>query len=171
MKKTIVAVLAGAALAGLALPGAAQTTFDHEISLFGNWEDTREPEDVERTNLFLRYGRFFSPQLVGTLGLQRSRLEAAGTDVATTALTVGAKYYISPPRSQAIAPFLDAAIGYANTDTGANDSNDLIWEFGGGVSWFFTEATSFDAGLRFFQTDTDIETQGTRLTVGITSRF
>jgi len=121
--------------------------------------------------VFLRYGRYFRPQLVGTVGFQRNRLEAGGADVATTAATVGAKYYFSPPRGNAIVPFVDGAVGVAWTKANGNDDTDFTWEFGGGVSWFFTPATSFDAGLRLFQTSTEIETKGTRLFVGITTRF
>src|ERR671924_409203 len=101
MKKTVAALFAGAALAGVVLPSSAQT-FRHEVSLFGSWEDIREPANLEQTHFFLRYGRFVSPQLVGTLGLQRSRFEGSGIDAATTALTIGAKYYINAPRAQAI---------------------------------------------------------------------
>lgn len=171
MKKAIAAMLAAAGLGLAALPAAAQQTFSNEISLFGSWEDQREPRNAEVTSLFLRYGRFVGPQLVGTGTLSRTRFEGGGNDSATTTFTVGAKYYISQPRAQAMVPFLDAAVGFANVDTGGRDSTDLAWELGGGVSWFFTGSTSFDAALRFFHTETDIETKGTRLTVGITTRF
>jgi opacity protein-like surface antigen len=169
MKKSL-ALFAGMALGCAAVTASAQT-YRNEISLFGAWEDTREPVDVEQSHLFARYGRFVSPQLVGTLGLQRSRFEGGGLEATSTGITVGAKYYIQPPKARVIAPFLEAAVGAAITDSGRDDSTDLTWELGGGVAWFFTEATSFDATLRFFQTSTDIETKGTRLFVGITTRF
>jgi opacity protein-like surface antigen len=170
MNKTLAALVAGAALGCAAVTASAQT-YRNEISLFGAWEDTREPVDVEQSHLFARYGRFVSPQMVGTLGLQRSRFEGGGLEATTTAITVGAKYYIHAPKARVIAPFVEAAVGAAIIDDGSEDSTDLTWELGGGVSWFFTEATSFDASLRFFQTSTDIETKGTRLFVGITTRF
>jgi hypothetical protein len=170
MKMTIATVLVGAVLAGLALPASAQTQ-RNELSVFGSWEDIREPADLEQTHIFLRYGRFVSPQFVATAGLQRSRFEGSGLDAATTGLTVGAKYYINAPRAQALAPFVDASVGLANIDNGRDDSTDFTWEFGGGASWFFTEATSFDAALRLFHTSTDVDTKGTRLFVGITTRF
>jgi hypothetical protein len=171
MRKLIGALLAAAVL-GIAAPAAAQqATFSNEVSLFGRWDDIREPADVERTDVFLRYGRFFRPQLVGTVGFQRSRVEAEGSDVATTAATIGAKYYVSPLRANAIVPFVDGAVGFAWTKANGNDDTDFTWEFGGGVSWFFTQATSFDAALHLFQTSTEIETKGTRLSVGITTRF
>jgi len=172
MNKHIVGLLAASALA-FALPAAAQQnlTFSNEISVFGSWEDFREPVDLEQTHIVARYGRFIQPQLVGTLGLQRSRFEGGGIDAASTALTVGAKYYITPPRGNAIVPFVDAAIGAAITDNGQDDSTDLTWEIGGGISWFFTQATSFDAALRFFHADTDVETKGTRIFIGLTTRF
>lgn len=170
MKKTMAALLAGAALCGIALPACAET-FKNEVSLSGSWEDIDEPTEFEQTTLFLRYGRFVSPQLVGTVGLQHSNFKGAGIDVTSSGLTIGAKYYISAPRAQAISPFLDASLGIARTDNGPEDSTDFTWEFGGGVSWFFTEATSVDAALRLFHTSTDVETKGTRFFLGITTRF
>jgi hypothetical protein len=170
MKKTLATLVAGAALAGVA-QGALAQTFRNEVSLFGSWEDIDQPTKFEQSNLYLRYGRFVSPQFVATLGLQRWRFEGAGFDASTTALTIGGKYYIAAPRNQVLAPFLDASIGVAKTDNGTADSTDFTWEFGGGASWFFTEATSFDAGLRLFHTSTDVQTKGTRIFVGITTRF
>jgi hypothetical protein len=170
MKKTVAALIAGAALAGVAQAALAQT-FRNEVSVFGSWEDIDEPTKLEQTTLDLRYGRFVAPQLVGTLGLRRTFFEGGGIEAASTALMVGAKYYITAPRNQGLAPFLDAALGVAKTDNGRDNSTDFSWEFGGGLSWFFTEATSFDAALRLFHTDTDVETKGTRIFVGITTRF
>jgi hypothetical protein len=172
MKKAIAALFAGAALLGLTLPASAQQPipFSNEISLFGTWEDRKDP-DIETTRIAARYGRFLRPQIVGTLGLRYDSTEVPGADSSALAVLIGAKYYFTPPRAQAIVPFIDGAIGLAHSDNGPSDSTDLTWEFGGGVSWFFTQATSFDAGLRLFQTDTDIETKGTQIFVGITTRF
>ena len=172
MKQAIAALAVGFALSGLAAPAVAQTPqFSNEISVFGNWSDTREPVDIEMTTVWLRYGRVVAPQLVGTIGVQRSRFEAAGVDSASTALTVGAKYYFTQMTTQRIVPFVDAAVGVAISDSGNDDSSDFTWEFGGGLSWFFTPHTSFDAGLRFFHTSTDVATKGTRFIIGLTTRF
>src|SRR5687768_11024610 len=174
MKKTLTAIAAAAALAGIAAPAAAQTTqfptFGNEVSIFGTWEDRKDP-DIETTRLSARYGRYFRPQIVGTLELTRERTEVPDRDSALTAFMVGAKYYFTPLRPQSIVPFLDAAIGVAISDNGPDDSTDLAWQFGGGVSWFFTSTTSFDAGLQLFYADTDSDTKGTRIFVGMTTRF
>lgn len=165
-------LIVGAALAALAAPAAAQQTYPHrnEISVAGSWDDVREPADVEITNVQLRYGRFMTQQFLATGALTRTSFEATGIDTTSTTFMVGAKYYINPPRV-GLVPFLDAAIGVAMTDTGASDSSDLTWEFGGGAAYFLTERTSLDAGIRFYHTDTDAETRGTRLFVGLTTRF
>jgi hypothetical protein len=174
MKKTIAALFVGAALAGFAFPAASQSQtaqpFSGEIQLFGTWEDRDDP-DIETTNITARYGHFFRPQLVGTLGLRYDSVEVPGSDSFGVSALIGAKYYFNPLRTQAIVPFVDGAIGFAHTDNGPDDSTDLTWEFGGGVSWFFTQATSIDAGLRLFHTDTDVETKGTQIFVGMTTRF
>jgi opacity protein-like surface antigen len=170
MKKTIAAFVAGAALSSVALPACAQT-FTNEVSISGSWEDIREPTKFEQTTVVLRYGRFMSPQIVGTAGLQHSSFKGSGIEATNTGLTVGAKYYITVPRNQAISPFLDASVGVARTDNGTSDSTDFTWELGGGISWFFTQATSVDAALRLFHTSTEVETKGTRFFLGITTRF
>ena len=170
MKKTLAALLASAGLAGIALPACAET-FKNEVSASGSWEDIDEPTDFEQTHLFLRYGRFMSPQFVATAGLLHSRFKGPAIEAATTGLTIGAKYYIGELRAKTLAPFLDTSIGVATTDNGSEDSTDFTWEFGGGVAYFFTEATSVDLALRLFHTNTDIETKGVRFFLGLTTRF
>ena len=172
MNKKAVAAVFAATLAGFALPAASQQAipFSNEISLFGSWLDQKDP-DQETTNIVARYGRFFRPQIVGTLGLRYAHNEVPGPDLSDLAVLIGGKYYFTPLRAQAIVPFVDGAIGLAHRDSGASDSTDFTWEVGGGVSWFFTQAWSFDAGLRLFHTDTDVETKGTQIFVGITARF
>jgi hypothetical protein len=167
----IAAVLATIAMGVVSAGASAQQTFDHEVSFFGNWESISEPADFDTTSVFFRYGKYFSPQLVGTLGVNMTTLEGNGFDSSTTALTLGAKYYFNLPREKNIAPFVEGTIGVASTDAGGNSSSDMTWEIGGGAAWFFTPTTSFDAAFRFFQTDGDVTTEGTRLTVGITTRF
>src|SRR5688500_15343505 len=105
MKETLTVVASAAALSGIAGPAAAQNTqfptFGNEISLSGSWEDRDDP-DIETTRIFARYGRFFRPQIVGTLEVSRERTEVPGADSAMTALMVGAKYYFTPLRPQSI---------------------------------------------------------------------
>lgn len=172
MNKKVMAAVVAVALAGFAVPAASQQAmpFNNEIQLFGSWLDQKDP-DQETTNIVARYGRFFRPQIVGTLGLRYAHSEVPGPDASELAVLIGGKYYFTPLRAQAIVPFVDGAIGLAHRDSGVSDSSDFTWEFGGGVSWFFTQATSIDAGLRLFHTDTDVETKGTQLFVGITTRF
>jgi len=101
MKKTLAALLASAGLAGIALPACAET-FKNEVSASGSWEDIDEPTDFEQTHLFLRNGRFMSPQFVATAGLLHSRFKGPAIEAATTGLTIGAKYYISELRAKAL---------------------------------------------------------------------
>jgi opacity protein-like surface antigen len=173
MKKTLTTLLVTGALAAVGAPALAPQAYPHQnkIAKTRKWEDLREPEDIERSELSLRYGRFMTQQFVATFSLNRSRFEGSGVDTTNTGWLIGAKYYFSQPRAQAIVPFVDGGIGFTSIDTGTSDSTDFSWEIGGGVSWFFTEATSFDAALRFFQTDTDLETKGNRILIGITTRF
>jgi opacity protein-like surface antigen len=165
-------MLLAAVLAGTAGVAAAQAQpFQHEISLFGAWDDVDEPEQAEQLTLSLRYGYFVSPRLVATASLARTSFEGSGVDTASTTFLVGAKYYFNELGPQRIVPFVDAGIGFTNIDTGRDDGTDLSWEVGGGVAFFFSPNTSFDAALRLYSTDTDARTQGLRAFLGLTTRF
>lgn len=172
MKKAMTIFLA-AFLAGTAASAAAQTThsFRHEASLFGSWDDVDEPEQSETLNLNLRYGYFLSPRALATASLSRLSVESRAGDAATTIVLVGAKYYFGDLRPQGLVPFVDAGVGFAHIDTGRDDGTDLSWEFGGGISMFFSANTSVDAALRFYNTDTDARNQGIRAFLGLTTRF
>ncbi len=168
MKKHI--AVAGAALALLSGPVAAQI-LQNEISFFGSFENVKEPTDFELSIFHLRYGRYVSPQAVATIGLSRTRFDAGVADVKTMAITIGGKYYFAQQRVSAIPPCAEAAGGLANSDSGTGSSTDLTWELGGGASYFFTESTSFDGSIRWYQTDTDAKTQGIKMFLGLTTRF
>jgi hypothetical protein len=167
------AVVAGAAFALCFAGGAAaQAAYENEVSFFGTHDRMEEPENVTVSIFNLRYGRYLTPQAVATLGIARTRFDTGAIDSTTNAITGGAKYYFMEPARKGIIPFAEAAIGIAHTDTGRDDETDLTWELGGGASFFMTDVTSFDASLRFYQTDTDGgDTEGVRLFVGMTTRF
>jgi hypothetical protein len=173
----LAAVLGAGAVVGLlSAPAAAQApqqapTYWNEVSIFGAWDKVREPGDLELTIINLRYGRMLQPQIAGTLGLSRFSIDAGAGRSTTTSLTIGAKYYFTRLGAQALVPFAEASVGFANTDSAASDSTDLTWEIGGGASFFFTDATSMDASIRLYQTSTDARTEGTRFFLGMTTRF
>jgi hypothetical protein len=165
-------VLLAAALAVVSGSAAAQATaLQNEISVFGTWDDVSEPQDIETSTINLRYGRVVRPQLLATATVGYSRFEGGGAESSTLSVLGGAKYYFNPLRTQGLIPFVDAGIGFATTDTNRGDSTDLTWEFGGGVAYFINAATSLDASLRLYWTDTEARTEGTRFFVGLTTRF
>ena len=170
MKKLAVAL--GAAIA-LFSGGAAAQTYGNELSFFGSYDRMDEPEDVTLSIFNLRYGKYLTPQAVAVLGIARTNFDVSGgPDSSTTAITGGAKYYFGQQAPRGIMPFVEAAIGLASTDTPSGDSTDLTWEIGGGAAFFMSDATSFDASVRWYQTDTDGgDTEGIRLFVGMTTRF
>lgn len=170
MKPAVAVVFTIAAL--LSAPVSAEgTRFEHETSFFGSWDKMREPVDGDTTLVSLRYGRYFSPRLLGTLASTLVRTESGAFESSTSTMTLGVKYYVSLPQSHSFVPFVDANFGTSTTDTGNTSESGVTWELGGGLSFFFTDATSIDAALHFYQTETDIEQSGTRLTFGITTRF
>ena len=169
MKRLAVAIGAGLML----LSTAASAQYRHELSFFGAYDKMEEPADITLSIFNLRYGHYLSDQVLATLGVNRTNFDGAGADSTTLGVTGGVKYYFGLPGTRgSLLPFVEAAVGFANVDTGGNDSTDLTWEFGGGGAYFITEATSFDASLRWYQTDTDGgDTEGIRLFVGMTTRF
>jgi len=170
MKKIAAALLAGAALAGFALSACAEAQ-KNEISLYGSYQDINEPTDSQQATVDVHYGRFVTPQIVATAGVLYSRFKGPAIDATSGALSIGAKYYIQEPRAKALAPFLDVSVGVARTDDGRSSSDDFTWAFGGGVAYFLTESTSLDAAIRLFQTNTELKTKGSRIVLGITTRF
>lgn len=169
MKRLAMAL--GAVLA-LSCGTAAAQVYKNELSFFGTYDRVDEPEDFTLSIFNLRYGYYLSEQAVATLGLSRTRFDTVNADSTTTALTGGVKYYFGLSAPRGLVPFAEAAIGFARVDTGVHDGTDLTWEVGGGAAYFITEATSLDASLRWYQTDTDGgDTEGIRLFVGMTARF
>jgi hypothetical protein len=169
MKRSSIVI--GVILALLSAPLAAQT-FRHELSFFGSFDYMDEPVDLDRTVLNIRYGHYFSEQLVGTLTLGRESYRVTGPDTTLTSFTAGAKYYFGLPRRTTFVPFLEAAIGFATIDVpGVGDETDLTWEIGGGGAYFITDSTSADVSLRWYHTDTSASTEGMRIFLGLTTRF
>lgn len=162
----------GAVLAlAFAGPAAAQV-YRHELSFFGTYDRVDEPEDFTLSIFNLRYGHFLTEQIVATLGVNRTNFETDAAESTTTALTGGIKYYFTRLANRGLVPFAEAAVGFAMVDTGVDDSTDLTWEVGGGAAYFISEATSIDASLRWYQTDTDGgDTEGLRIFLGMTTRF
>lgn len=167
------ATVLGAAVLALACGTAAAQPFKHELAFSGTYDNVDEPADITLSIFNLRYGYFLNEQLVATLGLSRINFDTTAGDSTTTALTGGVKYYFLRAENRGLIPFAEAAIGFADSDTpGGNDGTDLTWEVGGGAAYFINDATSFDASLRWYQTDTDGgDTEGIRLFVGMTTRF
>jgi opacity protein-like surface antigen len=166
------AVVLGAVLAIVFTGTAAAQAYRHELSFFGAYDKVDEPEDFTLSIFNLRYGHFLTEQVVATLGVNRTNFDTNAAESTTTALTGGIKYYFTRLANRGLVPFAEAAIGFAMVDTGVDDSTDLTWEVGGGAAYFISEATSIDASLRWYQTDTDGgDTEGIRLFIGMTTRF
>ena len=161
MKKS--ALLLGVALAGAAGPAMAQI-YRHELSIFGNW--TRLKQGAESVNVSILnadYGYYFTPQLVGTLGVSRFSTDGMGyTDV-----MLGGKYYFGVGRRGNYLWYVDGGLGTTKT---AGDKGRR-WELGGGLAYMITESTSFNVGLDWYGIKTIPGTQGTVVGMGFTTRF
>ena len=167
------ATVLGAAVLALACGTATAQPFKHELSFFGTYDKVDEPADITLSIFNLRYGYFLNEQVVATLGLSRTNFDTDIAESTTTGITGGVKYYFLRAENRGLIPFAEAAIGFAHSDVpGGNDGTDFTWEVGGGAAYFINDATSFDASLRWYQTDTDGgDTEGIRLFLGMTTRF
>jgi hypothetical protein len=161
MKKlALVLGVLGAFAAGQA---AAQTN-RHEISAFGSWAHYKNSGQTTNVNfLDLDYGYYFTPQFVGTIGASRFSTDGTGS----TDVMLGGKYYFGVGRRGNFVPFVDGALG---TSKSAGE-RARRWEFGGGLSYFVTEATSFDVGIEWFRIKHTPTTSGTLIGMGFTTRF
>ena len=154
------------------LPGmAAAQVYQNELSVFGTMDNVNEPIDHELAVLNLRYGFYFSPRTLATLGLAHARFDTSVVDTTSTSLTAGVKHYFGEQAPRALLPFVEAALGLARVDSGVDEDTDFTMELGAGAAWFITDASSVDVSLRWYHTDTNDGTEGLRLFLGLTTRF
>lgn len=167
MKK--LALLFGLAAAMAASQAMAQV-YLNELSIFGNWSRTRQSgQSIDIANVDVGYGRYLTPQTVGTLSYSHLNTEAMGS----TSWMLGLKHYYDIGRRGNVVPYVDGAVGTTKAFGTTNNTSDRgrRWEFGAGVSTFFTEATSFDVGIEFFRNQTRPGGSGTIFGMGFTTRF
>lgn len=161
MKK--IAPLLAMAVAMTAGQAMAQT-YRHELSAFGSWTHLKQSGQTSNLSILdLDYGYYFTPQIVGTLGVSRFSTEGLGS----TDVMLGGKYYFGTVRRGSYVPYLDGGIGTTKTA----GERARRWELGGGIAYFVTEATSFDVGFDFFGIKTNPSTSGTIIGIGLTTRF
>ena len=169
MKYAVVA--AALAASALALPAAAQMTFRHEVSGMGSYSSLeRSGTDVTVSTWMLNYGYYFSPQIVGTVGVMRTDVEIEGTESDSTDLDLGVKYYLNSNfRRGALVPFVDGAIGVA--DSGGDDS-DMKIRIGVGASYFINDSVSVDPSFSYVRISTEPgKTSGWLFGLRLTARF
>lgn len=169
MKPALIAVALAAA--ALALPAQAQQNFRHEISGSGSYSSLeRNNVSVEVGSWVLNYGHYFSRQLVGTIGVARTDVEVSGSSSDSTDLEVGAKYYFNPNlRAGAFVPFVDGAIGIADTNS---SNSDTKFRVGVGASYFINDSVSIDPSLSYVRVATDPgTTTGWLFGLRLTARF
>jgi hypothetical protein len=182
MRKIAVALGAVAALTASQAFAQAQR---NEVSAFASFQHTTTStntggSDITTNNYLVNgsYGYYFSPQLVGTVGLTYNLTEGGAGDAgksSTTFLEVGAKYYFGNFRRSAWVPFVTGAVGvvsFSNSDSGSGGE----FHAGGGVSYFLTESTSIDPSIeylyyKFSIGGTDITNKGYQALLRMTTRF
>jgi Outer membrane protein beta-barrel domain len=144
--------------------------FRHEISGGGSYQSlSRNGVDTKTGQFGIAYGYYFTPQVVGTLGLNYVTTDDGTTKRDFTDLEVGAKYYFGTGfRRGALVPFADAAIGLSDTPS----DTDTRFRLGVGASYFLNDSTSIDPSLSYVNIATSGgKTDGFLFGVRLTARF
>lgn len=186
---------ATAVLAGGVLPTAAQAqALKNEVSIATNVDASSTScsgctsTNTTTSSVFGSYGYYFTPRLVGLLGMGfvGSTSSSSGSPSTTTSvfiLDVGAKYYFGDFKKGDFVPFVDLTLeaASARSDSGGNSTTISGGGLsgGGGFSYFVTEQTSFDASLNLYGRSLTsnvagsptLNQSGVVLALGFTTRF
>jgi len=141
--------------------------------------------DSTNTFMYLRMGRYISPELVvsGNLSIFGSSSGGGTTTNVGSTFGFGAKYYMQAPTAAAFVPFVEGEVhavvmtsdapGVAATTTSGGG-----FAFGVGGSYFITEDVSADVSVQGFadgltsdSSSASITQAGGRMLFGITARF
>jgi hypothetical protein len=180
---------ASALVAGVALSGSASAQqLRNEVSFFGNIDSSSTSpgnSSQVQTSLFGSYGYYFTPKLVGTIGLGYFGSTSSPGSYRNDMLTMnfGAKYYFGNFKTGAFVPFVTGTLDIVSMTSTSGTTQTTIsgggGELGVGLSAFMNETTSFDASLNGYSRSlsasssgsSSITTSGAVFRVGLTTRF
>lgn len=141
-----------------------------ELSVSGNFSSQLSPSGgTDLLNLNGYYGRYFKPQILGTVNLMAM---TTGSSFNMFGVGVGGKYYFRVGQKGDFVPFVNADVMVISMKSGNFSSTPFQIAAGGGASYFLTETASIDgrAALQF-RASSGTNSQLIDVTVGLTQRF
>jgi hypothetical protein len=157
MKKFNRVVLAGAvATMALASVQASASEFEpkrNEVSFYGSIDSQSTNNgggSQTVSTIFVSYGRYFMPQLVGTVNGFLMQSGSGNTKVQLQDVGVGAKYYFKVGKEGDWTPFVEGDLEASSTQTGGGTTYNG-WGVGvaGGVTYWLTEVAGINLDARY----------------------
>ena len=193
MKKINYAVLASV-LGTLALTSVQARADDefapkrNEISAYGSIDNQSTSDNIAGSTstsstvetIVAQFGRYFTPQIVGNVGVGLMKSGSGSNSTTFTDISVGVKYYFKAGKKGDWTPFVMGDVGLSNfSGSGLSGSGYMLDVAGGATYWvtetagvnidakYKTEAVSLSSGgFSFTQT-----TNHTMLEFGLTLKF
>lgn len=170
-KLLAVAILSAVSCSAFAQEKANEISFSGSVTNidFGGVSMTMTQGNVS-------YGKYLTPQLVGTVSYRLTDTSTSGFSSTDSAIGLGAKYYLNVAKSGDFVPFGEAGLSFgSNKSSGSSTSNTGIL-IGAGASYFMTETASIDGAFDFISASASGGGASSTITmtilrVGLTQRF
>ncbi len=184
MKKPNHLVLAGVfgalAFASVQASAAEFEPKRNELSFYGSIDSQSTNQgggSQTTTSLFVSYGRYFTPQLVGTVNGFLMQSGSGASKFTMQDVGVGAKYYFMVGKAGDWTPFVEGGLEAASTQTGGGSTyNGWGATVAGGATYWLTEVAGINLDARYKSDSFSINSQTVTTThtmaeVGLTVKF
>jgi hypothetical protein len=154
----------------------------NELSLYGsidNQSQSTTGSSSTSTNLqtvFGQFGHYFTPQIVGNVGLALMKSGGAGVTTTFTDVAAGVKYYFKVGKQGDWTPFVLADLGVSNFSGGGVSGSGYMVDGAGGVTYWVTESAGINVDGKYKResvsvTGTTLTTTHTMVEFGLTLKF
>jgi hypothetical protein len=155
MKKINRVVLAGT-LATMALTSvqASASEFEpkrNEVSFYGSIDNQSTSPGTSQTSesVFVSYGRYFTPQIVGTVNGFLMQSGSGNSQTTMQDVGVGAKYYFAVGKAGDWTPFVEGGLEASSTKSGGISMSGWGATVAGGVTYWLTEVAGINVDGRY----------------------
>lgn len=151
----------------------------NEVSFFGsidNQSTNNGGGSSTAESVYASYGRYFTPQIVGTVNGFIMQSGSGSTKMTLTNVGVGAKYYFKVGKAGDWTPFVEGGVEASSVDSGGTSYSGAGVTVAGGVTYWLTEAAGLNIDGRY-KTDSytvsgvSITTTHTMAEFGLTVKF
>ncbi len=176
----IAGVLGALAVASVQANAAEFEPKRNEVSFYGSVDSQSTNQgggSQTVSSLFFSYGRYFMPQLVGTVNGFLMQSGSGNSKVTMQDVGVGVKYYFKVGREGDWTPFVEGGLEAASTQTGGGSTyNGWGATVAGGATYWLTEVAGINLDARyksdsFSINSVTVTTTHTMAEVGLTVKF